>query len=59
MSADSAPKVTWCWRGPEGTIDPGQEGFPASLMLSQVLASGMEQKCVLLTCGPKIVWRIL
>ena len=37
MSADSAPKVTRCWRRLEGTCDPGQAGFSASLMLSQVL----------------------
>ena len=29
-------QVTKCWRRPEGTYDPGQAGFPASLMLSQV-----------------------
>ena len=32
VSADSAPKVPWCWRGPEGTCDPGQVGFSASLI---------------------------
>jgi hypothetical protein len=26
-------QVTQCWRQPEGTCDPGQAGFPASLML--------------------------
>jgi hypothetical protein len=36
VSADSLPKVTPCWRLPEGTCDPGQAGFSASLMLSQV-----------------------
>ena len=35
-SADSKPKVTLCWSLPEGTCDPGQAGFSASLMLSQV-----------------------
>ena len=30
-------QVTKCWHWPEGTCDPGQAGFPASLMLSQVL----------------------
>ena len=29
-------QVTQCWRRPEGTCDPGQAGFSASLMLSQV-----------------------
>ena len=29
-------QVTKCWRRLEGTCDPGQAGFPASLMLSQV-----------------------
>jgi hypothetical protein len=37
LSADSVPKVTQCWRRLEGTCDPGQAGFSASLMLSQVL----------------------
>jgi hypothetical protein len=36
VSADSAPKVTKCWCRPEGTCAPGQPGFSASLMLSQV-----------------------
>ena len=33
---DSEPKVTRCWCRPEGTCDPGQARFSASLMLSQV-----------------------
>ena len=37
VSDDSMPKVTWCWCRPEGTCDPGQARFFASLMLSQVL----------------------
>jgi hypothetical protein len=37
VSADSPLKVTLCWGRLEGTCDPGQSGFPASLMLSQVL----------------------
>jgi hypothetical protein len=32
VSADSVPKVTWCWRRPEGTWDPGQAGFSVSLI---------------------------
>jgi hypothetical protein len=37
-SADSSLiKVTRCWHQLEGTCDPGQVGFSASLMLSQVL----------------------
>jgi hypothetical protein len=36
VSANSTPKVTQCWCQLEGTCDPGQAGFPASLMLSQV-----------------------
>ena len=36
MSADSAHKVIRCWPRPEGTCDPGQARFSASLMLSQV-----------------------
>jgi hypothetical protein len=34
VSADSVPKVTRCWHQLEGTCDPGQAGFSASLMLS-------------------------
>jgi hypothetical protein len=30
-------QVTKCWRQLEGTFDPGPEGFPASLKLSQDL----------------------
>ena len=37
MSADSTPKLTRYWHRPEGTCDPGQSRFSASLMLSQVL----------------------
>ena len=37
MSADFVPKETRCWSRQEGTCDPGQAGFSASLMLSQVL----------------------
>jgi hypothetical protein len=36
VSANFVPKVTWCWRRPEGTCDPDQAWFSASLMLSQV-----------------------
>ena len=36
VSSNSAPKVTWCWCQLEGTCDPDQAGFSASLMLSQV-----------------------
>lgn len=35
MSSNSTPKVTG-WHRQEGTCDPGQAGFPASPMLSQV-----------------------
>jgi hypothetical protein len=38
VSADSAPKVTWCWHQLEGTCDPDLARFSASLMLSQVLS---------------------
>jgi hypothetical protein len=55
--ADSASKVTqWCCC-PEGTCDPDQDGFPASLMLSPVLCDwdGKEvvfhAKVVLRSCG--------
>jgi hypothetical protein len=30
------PKVPQCWSQLEGTCDPGQAGFPAFLLLSQV-----------------------
>ena len=36
VSADSVPKMPRCWCRLEGTCDPGQAGFSASLMLSQV-----------------------
>jgi hypothetical protein len=42
--ADSVPKVTRCWHGPEGTCDPGSAGFSASLMLSRSREIGLEQK---------------
>ena len=32
VSTDSTPKVLRCRRGPEGTCDPGQAGFSASLI---------------------------
>ena len=32
VSVDSVPKVPWCWCRPEGTCDPGQAGFSASLI---------------------------
>jgi hypothetical protein len=37
VSTDTAPKVTRCWCQLEATWVPGQAGFSASLMLSQVL----------------------
>ena len=36
VSSNSPPKVTWSWCRLKGTSDPGQAGFSASLMLSQV-----------------------
>jgi hypothetical protein len=36
VSANSMHKVTMYWHQEEGTCDPGQAGFSASLMLSQV-----------------------
>ena len=32
VSAYSASNVPWCWRGPEGTCDPHQTRFTASLI---------------------------
>ena len=47
VSEDSVPKVTQCWGQPEGTCDPGQAWFSASLMLSQVLHSWIGSEVVL------------
>jgi hypothetical protein len=35
-------QVTQCWRRPEGTCDPGQAGFSASLMLVLCYWNGIE-----------------
>ena len=39
-------QVTRCWRRPEGTCDPGQARFSASLMLSQVPCDWIETEVV-------------
>jgi hypothetical protein len=60
MSADSSPKVTWCWCQLEGTCDPGQAGISTSLMLSQVLCDWKGIEVVFHSPGgAKIAWRVL
>jgi hypothetical protein len=39
-------QVTQCWCWPEGTSDPGQDGFPASVMQSQVLSNWIGREVV-------------
>ena len=57
VSADSEPKVTQCQHQLEETCDPGQAGFSAALMLSQVPCywNGTEvvfhSQVVLRSCG--------
>jgi hypothetical protein len=61
VSADSTPKGTHCWHGPEGTCDPDQAGFSASLInaVSGLAQLDWSRSCVLLTRGLKIPWRVL
>ena len=47
FSAVSVPEVTRCWCRLEGTCDPGQAGFSASLMLSQVPCNWIGTEVVL------------
>ena len=42
MTADSVLKVIRCWHQPEGTCDPGQVRFSASLMLVPSDWNGIE-----------------
>ena len=51
----------WCWQHPEGTCDPGQAGFFASLInaVSGPMQFDWNRSCVPLTRGPKIPWRVL
>ena len=58
---DSAPKLPWCWRGPEGTCAPDQAGFSASLInaVSGPARLDWSSSCVPLTRGLKIPWRVL
>jgi hypothetical protein len=61
VSADSVPKVCRFWRRPEGTCDPGQAVFSASLInaVSGPARLDWSSSCVPLTRGLKILWRVL
>jgi hypothetical protein len=61
VSTDSAPKMPWCWHGPEGTCDPGQVGFSAFLInaVSGPVQLDWSRSCVPLTRGLNILWRVL
>ena len=61
VSADSTPKVHWCWRGLEGTSAPDQSGFSASLInaVSGPTQLDWSRSCVPLIRGLKILWRVL
>ena len=55
------PQETWCWCRPEGTCDPGQAGFSASLInaVPGPVQLDWSRSCVPLNTGPKIPWRVL
>jgi hypothetical protein len=61
VSADSTPKLPWCWSGPEGTCAPDQARFSASLInaVSGSTRLDWSSSCVPLTRGLKIPWQIL
>jgi hypothetical protein len=61
VSADSACKEPRCWCGLEGTCDPDQAGFSASLInaVSGPVLLDWSRCCVPLTRGLKILWRVL
>jgi hypothetical protein len=61
VSADSVPKVLKYWRGLEGTCDPGQAGFSASLInsVSSPVRLDWCRSRVPLTRSLKIPWRVL
>jgi hypothetical protein len=61
VSTDSTPKVPRCWHGPEGTCDPDQAGFSASVInaVSGPTRLDWSRSCVPLTRGLKIQWRVL
>ena len=61
VSADSALKVPQCWHGLEGTCDPDQVGFSASLInaVSGPVRLVWSRSCNPLTRGHKILWRVL
>ena len=55
------PKVPQCWHKPEGTCEPGQARFSASLFnaISGPERLNWSRSCVPLTRGLKIPWRFL
>ena len=61
VSADSAPKVPLCWRGPKGTCSPDQVWFSASLInaVSGPARLVWSSSCVPLTRGLNVPWRVL
>jgi hypothetical protein len=61
VSRDSAGKVPRCWRRLEGTCDPDQARFSASLInaVSGPMQLDWSRCCVPLTRGLKISWRVL
>jgi hypothetical protein len=56
VSVDSVPKMPRCWHQPEGTCDPDQPGFSASLInaVSGPARLDWSRNSVPLTRGPKI-----
>ena len=61
VSRNSVCKEPLCWRGLEGTCDPDQAGFSASLInaVSGPVRLDWSRSCVPLTRGLKIPWRVL
>jgi hypothetical protein len=61
VSVESVPKVPRCRIGLEGTCDPGQARFSASLIntVSGPVRLDWSRSCVPLTRGLKILWMIL
>jgi hypothetical protein len=61
VSRDSVGKEPRCWRGPEGTCDPDQATFSASLIIAVSGPARLDWSrcCVPLTRGLNIPWGIL
>jgi hypothetical protein len=61
VSPDSVPKVPQWWHEPEGTCEPGQAGFSASLInaVSSPERLDWSRSCVPLTRGLKILWMVM